>query len=93
MTGSAFGPTNFMKGVDAATYATPLAQIKEAGALNTSFIDLLVGNCGGTIGETCAIALILGGIYLIVKKVISENSSCLYCNCISSYIYLQTLWY
>lgn len=40
MTGSAFGPTNFMKGVDAATYATPLAQIKEAGALNTSFVDL-----------------------------------------------------
>ena len=46
-----FVPTNFMKGVDAATYATPLAQIKEAGALNTSFFDLLVGNCGGTIGE------------------------------------------
>lgn len=78
MTGSAFGPTNFMKGVDAATYATPLAQIKEAGALNTSFIDLLVGNCGGTIGETCAIALILGGIYLIVKKVISWRTPVVY---------------
>ena len=78
MTGSAVGPTNFMKGVDAATYATPLAQIKEAGALNTSFIDLLVGNCGGTIGETCAIALILGGIYLIVKKVISWRTPVVY---------------
>ena len=78
MTGSAFVPTNFMKGVDAATYATPLAQIKEAGALNTSFFDLLVGNCGGTIGETCAIALILGGVYLIVKKVISWRTPVVY---------------
>lgn len=78
MTGSAFLPTNFMKGVDATTYATPLAQIKEAGALNTSFFDLLVGNCGGTIGETCAIALIIGGVYLIVKKVISWRTPVVY---------------
>lgn len=78
MTGSAFVPTRFMNGVDAASYATPLAQIKEAGALNTSFVDLLVGNCGGTIGETCAIALILGGIYLIVKKVISWRTPVVY---------------
>ena len=31
----------------------------------------LFGNIGGTIGETCAIALIIGGIYLLIKHVIS----------------------
>jgi electron transport complex protein RnfD len=37
----------------------------------SDFINAIVGNIGGTIGEVCAIALILGGIYLIAKKVIS----------------------
>ena len=32
---------------------------------------MLLGNRGGAIGETCAIALILGGIYLIVRRVIN----------------------
>lgn len=36
-----------------------------------SFTDVLVGNVAGCIGETCAIALIIGGIYLLFKKVIS----------------------
>lgn len=59
--------------IDAATYATPLAQLK-AGTItpgNADIMDALLGNIGGCIGETCAIALILGGIYLIYKKVIS----------------------
>ncbi len=48
------------------TTATPLAQ--DYGA--PSIIDLLIGNCGGAIGETCAIALIIGYIYLVVRRVI-----------------------
>ncbi len=51
--------------------ATPLAILKgEAGTL-PSLLDMLLGNRGGAIGETCAIALLLGGIYLIVRKVIT----------------------
>lgn len=69
MSGSAFTTTNFM--VEAETYATPLAQIKEGAEPTASLFDALIGNMGGTIGETCAILLILGGIYLIVKKVVS----------------------
>ncbi len=34
-------------------------------------MDLLVGNIGGCVGETCAILLLLGGIYLIYKGIIS----------------------
>ena len=33
-------------------------------------IDLVLGNYGGAIGETCAIALIIGFIYLVARKVI-----------------------
>ena len=52
--------------VDAVTGATPLAS-EEA----TSLLDLLLGLHGGAIGETCAIALLLGGIYLVMRRVIT----------------------
>ena len=34
-------------------------------------MDLLVGNIGGCVGETCAVLLLLGGVYLIYKGIIS----------------------
>ena len=77
MTGSAFKPTNFLldKGVDALTYATPLTEMKMSdgtfSAGTDDIINALIGNVGGTIGETCAVALIIGGAYLLARKVIS----------------------
>ena len=62
---------------DAATYATPLAQLK-AGHLDASLGELMLGQCGGTIGETCAIALIIGGVYLLYKHVISWKIPVIY---------------
>ena len=62
---------------DAATYATPLAQLKN-GALDASRKQLVMGQVGGTIGETCAIALIIGGIYLLYKHVISWKIPVIY---------------
>ena len=56
-------------GVDALASATPLAVAGELGA--GDYVTLLLGNHGGVLGETCAIALLLGGVYLIVTKVIS----------------------
>ncbi|MGM9642020.1 MAG: RnfABCDGE type electron transport complex subunit D [Eubacteriales bacterium] len=51
--------------------ATPLAILKgEAGTL-PSMLDMLLGNRGGAIGETCVIALVLGGVYLLIRKVIT----------------------
>ena len=60
-------------GADAVSTATPLAVIKgvEAGATSASMFDLLIGNVGGCIGETSAILLIIGGIYLIYRGVIT----------------------
>ena len=70
-TGAAFATGRMV--VDASTYATPLAELKAGTAIvNADAIkNALIGNIGGTIGETCAIALIIGGIYLLVKHVIS----------------------
>ncbi len=56
-------------GIDAFSSATPLAVAGEVGA--ESYVTLLLGQHGGVLGETCAITLILGGLYLIWTKVIS----------------------
>ena len=70
-TGAAFATGRMV--VDASTYATPLAELKAGTAIvNADAIkNALIGNIGGTIGEICAIALIIGGIYLLIKHVIS----------------------
>lgn len=87
MTGSAFKPTQFLV-IDAASYATPLASMKEGGAYGADLIQGLIGNTGGTIGETCAIALILGGIYLIARKVISWRIPVLYIATVLVFTYI-----
>lgn len=59
--------------VDATASATPLAALKE-GAFSPVFgdyLNALIGNVDGCIGETSALLLIVGGLYLIYKKVIS----------------------
>ncbi|MDD3375708.1 MAG: RnfABCDGE type electron transport complex subunit D [Candidatus Omnitrophica bacterium] len=67
--------------IDAVTSATPLSIVKEGLKNNIaaselasklpSYADLFFGNLGGCIGEVSALALLLGGIYLIYRKVIS----------------------
>ena len=52
--------------VDTVSSATPLAS-----ETPTSLTDLLLGLHGGAIGETCAVALLLGGIYLLCRRVIT----------------------
>ena len=58
--------TRFM--TDATAGSTPLVQI--AAGESVSIMDLLIGNCGGVLGETCKIAIILGGIFLIVRGIV-----------------------
>ena len=61
--------------VDAATGATPMAIMKSGdfAALTSAYSvkDMFVGFVGGSAGEVSALCLILGGVYLIVRKVIS----------------------
>ena len=55
--------------VDTVSGATPLVQIMQGST--PSLTDLLLGLHGGSIGETCSVALLLGGAYLLIRRVIS----------------------
>ncbi|MBZ4677262.1 MAG: Na+-transporting NADH:ubiquinone oxidoreductase subunit [Anaerophaga sp.] len=67
--------------IDAETAATPLSVIKEGVSSGQtipelmseipSYINMFIGNIGGSAGEMAGIALILGGIYLLWKKIIT----------------------
>lgn len=55
--------------LDAVAGATPLVEL--AAGNSPSLLDLFLGKTGGAIGETCTLALLIGGIYLLVRRVIS----------------------
>lgn len=56
---------------DATTCATPLSYMHAGAAPADSLLDMFLGNIGGCIGETSVVLLLIGGIYLLVRKVIS----------------------
>ena len=56
---------------DAITTATPLAILKDGGSVDV--LRMFIGSTAGAIGETSALALIIGGLYLIVKRIISAR--------------------
>ncbi len=57
---------------DALSGATPLAVLGAGG--NVSLLDLFIGTVGGSMGETSALALLIGFIYLLVRKVITWHT-------------------
>ena len=66
--------------VDTRTEATPLAHSKDiqkahfgAQDLNKKIGNIFFGNVGGSLGETSALALIIGGIYLLIRKTITYH--------------------
>jgi electron transport complex protein RnfD len=62
---------------DAVTGPTPLAILAEGSTDQLpSLGTLFLGFHGGSTGEVCALALIIGGVYLIVRKVISPIIPC-----------------
>jgi electron transport complex protein RnfD len=76
----------FTQAADTVTGATPLGALKTAifehgtitAAPDLSLMDPFLGNIGGSLGEISALALILGGIYLIVRKIISWHIPVIY---------------
>lgn len=58
--------TNFA--IEAYSGATPLAAMRNGEAVNT--MDLLIGRTAGTIGETSAVAILIGAVFLILMGVI-----------------------
>lgn len=59
--------------VDVVTSATPLAAMHQGNLPETSVLDMFLGNVGGCIGETSAVLLLLGFVYLLVRKVITPR--------------------
>ncbi len=55
---------------DAVSSATPLVLAKNGDDL-PSYLDLFIGNTGGCLGEVCALGLLIGGLYLAARKIIS----------------------
>lgn len=62
----------FPKNIDAVSSATPLAVLQNGGEVKIT--DLLLGTRGGSIGETCTVALVIGGLYLLFRRVISWHT-------------------
>jgi electron transport complex protein RnfD len=58
-------------GVDGVSAATPLHHMVMPALPEESVLDMFLGNCPGSIGEISAVALLLGGAYLVYRKVIS----------------------
>ena len=68
-------------GADAVSTATPLAILKggeAAGQALPGLWDMFIGNIGGCIGETSVLALIIGGAYLLYRRVISYRIPLVY---------------
>ncbi len=61
---------SFLVPADVVTTATPLADITNTETL-PSLWNMFIGNCAGSLGETAALALIIGGLYLMIRRIIS----------------------
>ena len=68
---SALGLSVELNEADIVASATPLASLKSGALPTASLKDMLFGNIGGCIGEVSALLLIVGGIFLLVTKVIT----------------------
>ena len=66
------GLTRFV-GVDGVSAATPLHHMVMPALPEESLLDMFLGNCPGSIGEISALALLIGGVYLVIRKVISPR--------------------
>ncbi|MBW7956676.1 MAG: RnfABCDGE type electron transport complex subunit D [Deltaproteobacteria bacterium] len=64
-------PRTVEKAVDAVTAATPIALWKFEGNMDFNLLDMFLGNTAGSLGETSALAIIIGGLYLRYKGYIN----------------------
>ena len=65
---SSYPQTNYA--VDAMSTATPLATLNGGTVEGLNLWNLMIGNCGGVLGETCKLAIIAGGLYMLVRGII-----------------------
>ncbi|MGI6394945.1 MAG: RnfABCDGE type electron transport complex subunit D [bacterium] len=78
---------------DATTGATPLGLLKQ-GALDfqaIDYFDLFIGNMGGCIGEVSALAIILGGVFMLYKKIITWHIPVFYL--LTVFVFTGIFWW
>ena len=61
----------FGSNADAVTAATPMASLHQGLLPDSGLLECLIGNIGGSMGETSALLLLVGLVYLLVRKVIN----------------------
>ena len=66
-------PTGFSGG-DLVSSATPLALAAQGTEKLPPLFDLAIGKHAGCMGETCALALLIGGVYLLIRRVITWHT-------------------
>ena len=60
--------TRFM--LDGVSTATPLNSLGTGSVAGVNLMDLFLGNIPGVLGETCKLALLLGGVYLVLRRIV-----------------------
>ncbi len=73
---------------DIVASATPLASLKEGVLPDVTLIDLMLGKVGGCIGEVSSVLLIIGGIYLLIRRVITWHIPVAYLSTVAAVTFL-----
>ena len=74
---------------DGVVSATPLAALKAGESVDV--LKMFLGQSGGTIGETCTLALLVGGIYLIIRKIIDFRIPLFYILTVAVFVCIYSL--
>ena len=75
-------------GPDAVATATPLAVLKSTPTATPDLCDMFIGRIPGTIGEVSKICLLLGALYLIIRKVISPKMPLIYIGTVAVFTFI-----
>ena len=78
--------TNFSTNADVVSGATPLSP--REGYVMPSLTELFLGNHAGSLGETCALALLIGFVYLLVRKVITWHTTVVFVGTVAVFTFI-----
>ena len=77
--------------VDAVATATPLASLKQGVTPDVKIFDMVLGNTPGCIGEVSVILLVIGGLYLLIRRVITWHIPVAYIGTVAVLTYVFPL--
>ncbi len=79
-------PGSFFSGPDVTTTATPLAHNLQVAP---SYAALFIGNVGGSLGETCKPAILLGALYLVFRGRIRLHTPLAFVGTVALFVWLR----